>query len=123
MWCDKWIGTRAPADVTGPCYWFVRLVYQKDLSIALPPEGVFARPDDWSRLIQDSAHEWNRVADPQDYDVVLLSLPNQPWHMGLICGDRILHLGHGAAGVVCQRRALFDTRGYVRGIYHLKDKA
>lgn len=117
-WWARWVGLRIPPEVEAPCYFLIREVYQQEMGIVLPEEGVFAPRRRWARLIQQGLRgAWERLEAPQDLAVALVRLP-AGWHIGIVAADCPLKLLSTVAGAaVLQRLSVYLERRTVRGYY------
>ena len=70
------------------CAGLVVLVYKERLGIDLADEFGFYDPQDSKQsadLLQQVSRGWQKVEEPQDFDVVKLLVMNDPCHVGIVC--------------------------------------
>jgi len=89
------------------CWGLVRLVYEEVLGRGLPMVagalkdlslGSLARV---SREIKAGLDDWERVGDPQDFDIVIFRRGQVNTHVGIVCGrGQMLHVMEGINSTV-----------------------
>lgn len=73
------------------CWGLVRLIYQERKGVSLPEFTGYTDTKDHeniSRLIREGSLSWQPVEKGSEapYDVVVLKIMSDPWHVGLVVG-------------------------------------
>jgi cell wall-associated NlpC family hydrolase len=105
-WSDKYINIPFKCDGRDrsgcDCYGLVCLVYRERLGIELPDyNGVFTDQSIdtlkfVAKVMTVEREKWQRVTDPQEYDMVMLRTGKFTWHVGIVIDNRrMLHITSG----------------------------
>jgi cell wall-associated NlpC family hydrolase len=73
-----------------------------------------------ARLLATGKKEWERVADPQPGDAILIYSDDPPWHIGTVCGGGYMLHALPGAGVARERYNAFPWHKRIEGFYRWK---
>lgn len=92
-WCSKWVGRPYADKGRGPdafdCWGLARAVLQAERGATLPDyaDTYTSAGDPQSApcaVLAGLADGWQKVTQPDTFDLVILSIARRPWHCGLV---------------------------------------
>jgi len=110
-WTDDYTGIPFKCDGKdrngSDCWGLIALVYKERRGIELPLyKGVFADQSEAclrevAAVMKREKEKWQKIADPQLYDVIMLRTGAYSWHVGLVVSRKeMLHVMEGIESVV-----------------------
>jgi len=92
------------------CWGLVLSVYRNELGITGLTDFEYGQASDIKRvkfLIEDNKPKWNEVQQPQKYDIVVLSIADEPFHVGVMLGsDKFIHAQSGTRSCIQKTSSL-----------------
>jgi cell wall-associated NlpC family hydrolase len=73
-----------------------------------------------ARELSSALASWERVADPQPGDGILIRSDNPLWHVAVVCGAGYMIHAHTNCGVVRERYNSFPWQARIEGFYRWK---
>lgn len=124
QWCAPYIGLAFEDHGRGPafdCWGIVCEIFAKERGVTLPDYvAAYASAGDRHSVaaaVEEGCKLWQKVSDPQPFDVVILRLAGRPWHCGVIVAEDWMLHALSDVGVVLEKVSSPVWRNRVEGFY------